>query len=280
MPEAPISRSFLPKAYDRFLKIFLMPALILIVIAFLLSGCAFLKPAGPKVLLSGEEIKNIMDHARAQEQMVSEFYLTGQISMKGWILDRSAEIFIAAKKEPLTLKMEISHSWGKPLFYLLIRDERLSIIDFMEKKQYEGKFTSENLSGFLPEMDCSPDMIWSFLRGYPKYSDVYRINEDKVGVISIEGHDGEIIGTITVSPEKEIEETVIFSPGSSVMVFNDFIMAEDISYAANTLLEDKKENRDMTLKRKKVVFNKDIPDEIFTLEPMPAFEAVNLDEIY
>jgi hypothetical protein len=259
---------------------FLLLTYVLLVITIFLSGCAILKQSGPKKYLTKEDMQNIMEETRVQGEMVSQFYFTGTISMKGWIMDRSAGILIAGKKEPLTIKIEITHSWGKPFFHLLIRDERLSIIDFMEKKQYEGRFTPENLSGFLPEMDCTPDMIWSFLRGYPKYSDVYRINEDKAGVITIEGNDEKIVGTITVSPEKEIKEAAVITQGFPDISFSDFIMAGDISYAAETLLEDRSEDRDMTLKRKKVVFNKDIPDEIFTLKPMAAFEAVNIDEMH
>lgn len=280
MQEKPLYTSFNSLAYKLFYLKYLIPSLILIVISLLFTGCAFIKPAGPQKFLSNEEMQNIIEESKAQEEMVSELYLTGTLSIKGWILDRSAEIFIAGKKSPLTLKMEISHSWGKPLFYLLIRDERLSIIDFMEKKQYEGKFTPENLSRFLPEMAYSTDMIWSFLRGYPKYTDIYRIEEERSGMLALKGRGGKSIGTIALSPENGIKKASTFYPGSPGISFNDFNMAGDISYAVNTLLEETKENRDMELTRKKVVFNKDIPDEIFTLQPMAAFEQVSLDNIH
>jgi hypothetical protein len=252
----------------------------LLAFAFFLAGCVTLAPYRQQKLLSEEEVQNLIAETKAQEEIVSQFYFTGQLTIDGWIIDRSADILIAGKKEPLWIKMEVTHSWGKPLFYLLIRDERLSIIDFMEKKQYDGGFTSANLSRFLPEMDCSTGMIWSFLRGYPIYRGLSGIYEDREGVLTIKGANKKTIGVISLSPEKEIEKAALFSPGSPSMIFNNFNIAGDISYAATTLLEDKKEKRDMTLKRKKVVFNKEIPDEIFTLTPMPAFELVPLDNIY
>ncbi|NLD35847.1 MAG: hypothetical protein GX654_03175 [Desulfatiglans sp.] len=254
--------------------------IILLAFAFFFAGCSSLAPYRQQKILSGEEIQNIRAEAKAQAQMVSEFYFTGQVSIDGWILDRSADILIAGNREPLKLKMEITHSWGKPLFYLLIRDNRLTIIDFMEKRQYDGEFTAANLSRFLPEMDFSPDMIWSFLRGYPIYSGEPDIHEDRGGVLTLKGADKKTIGTITLTTSKEIKEAALFSPGSPGMIFKGFIMAGEISYAANTLLKDKKENRGMTLKRKKVAFNKDIPDEIFTLAIMPSFKQVSLDDVY
>jgi hypothetical protein len=264
-------------------ELFPQKSLILIItllaIAFIISGCVSLAPYRQQKLLSEEEMQNIIAEAKAQEELVSGFYFTGQLTINGWIMDRSADILIAGKKAPLMLKMEITHSWGKPLFYLLIRDERLSIIDFMEKRQYDGAFTSANLSRFLPEMDFSTDMIWSFLRGYPIYPVASDIYEERGGVLRLEGADNKTIGLITLSPEKEIEEVTIFSPGSPDMIFKDFHVAGDISYAGNTLLKHRSEDRDMTLERKKVVFNKDIPDEIFTLKPMPSFEQISLDEV-
>jgi hypothetical protein len=49
-------------------------------------------------ILSCEEIQNIRAEAKAQAQMVSEFYFTGQVSIDGWILDRSADILIAGNR--------------------------------------------------------------------------------------------------------------------------------------------------------------------------------------
>jgi hypothetical protein len=279
MPGKPLDRYFNVLSYYPFPSKLLLLTYALSVITILLSGCAILTPSGPEKYLTKEDMQNTIEETRVQGQMVSQFYFTGQLSMKGWIMDRSADILIAGKNEPLTIKMEITHSWGKPLFYLLIKDERLSIIDFMEKKQYEGEFTSENLSRFLPEMDCSTDMIWSFLRGYPRYSGVSGIREERAGVITLEGPDRKTIGTIILSTEKEIKEAKVISQGFPGMSFMDFTMTEDISYAESTLLEDKREERDMTLTRKKVRFNKEIPDEIFTLVPPASFEKISLDEI-
>ena len=62
------------------------------------------------------------------------FYSTGTLTINGWILDTSVDIFIAANRDPLMFKMEISHSWGTPLLYILIKEDRLVIRDFREKK--------------------------------------------------------------------------------------------------------------------------------------------------
>jgi hypothetical protein len=239
MQERPIATTHFSPAELFPPKPLILEIMLLALVSFL-SGCASLAPYRQHKILSVEEMQDIIAEARAQEEKVSEFYFTGQLSIDGWIMDRSADILIAGKKEPLMLKMEITHSWGKPLFYLLIRDERLSIIDFMEKRQYNGEFTSVNLSRFLPEMDFSTDMIWSFLRGHPIYPGVSDIYEERGGALTLKGADKKTIAIITLSSEKEIKEAVLFSPGSPDMVFSDFIMAGDISYAINTLLEIKR----------------------------------------
>ena len=48
--------------------------------------------------------------------------------------------------------------------------------------------------------------------------------------------------------------------------------------AEKTVVEDIKGKKDLTLKRNRVIFNKDIPDTIFTLKNQPFFEVIDLDD--
>ncbi len=250
-------------------------------LAFLLfQGCACLtcrpKPHG---YFSSSDIENIMENLKEQGDIITEFYSTGTLTINGWILDQSVDIFIAGKRDPFAIKIEISHSWGKPLLYFLIKEERLEIIDFSEKKEYQGKFSPDNLSRFLPNMDCSPDMIWSYLRGFPYLPSSLRAYEGDAGIVNFENEEGIIIGTIAFSSDKEVKEARSSTPSFPEMKFTDFKKLQNIYYAEKTEVKEAKEDKDMTLKRNRIVFNKAIPEEIFTLKAQPSFEAVNLDEM-
>jgi hypothetical protein len=251
----------------------------IILLLLLFQGCSFFRPgqmSGP--LLTKDDVENIIKDIKEQEDIASEFYFTGKLSINGWILDTSADVFIAGEKAPLMLKMEISHSWGKPLLHFLIKDETLEVRDFIEKKQYTGKLTSGNLSRFLPNMDCSPDMIWAFLRGYPEFFSYDRVYEGAPGVLNFEDRYKNTLGTITFSPGEGIKEASSSPPRFLNMKFTDFRKTGDINYAEKTVVEDIRGKKDLTLKRNRVIFNKDIPDKIFTLKNQPFFEVVGLDD--
>ena len=259
-------------------KALILSQLILLIILF--PGCAsFTSRPKPHVLFSETDIENIVQNVKKQESAVSSFYFTGTISINGWVWDTSADILIAGIRNPFMLKIEITHSWGRPLFYFLVKDDKLEVRDFGDKKQYTGKFTAANLSRFLPNLDCSPDMIWAFLRGYPDLPPHTRIYEGNPGTVNIEGRDRVILGTITFSPDEDIKEAASFPPRFLDMKFSAFKKTGDIYYAESTVVEDIKGSKDMTIKRKQIFFNRDIPDELFTLKNRPYFEVVNLDRM-
>jgi len=259
-------------------KNLILVQIILFIIIF--QGCTFFSSRQkPQVFLTKDDVENIIQNVKKQEDSVSEFYSTGKITINGLILDTSAKIFIFGKRDPLMFKMEILHSWGKPLIYFLIKENKLEIRHFIEKKHYTGSLTSDNLSKFLPNMDCSPDMLWSFLRGYPSFESYFRVYEGAPGVVNLEDQNKNTLGTITFSPGEGIKEAVSSPPLFLDMKFTEFQKIGDIDYAGKTVVEDIKGRKDLTLKRNKVVFNKHIPDAIFTLKNQPYFEIVNLDDL-
>ncbi|MBN2418879.1 MAG: hypothetical protein JXL81_05805 [Deltaproteobacteria bacterium] len=254
-------------------------ALTALLILFL-QGCAFFSPRHkPQLLFTDHDIENIIQDVKLQEGMVAGFYSTGTLTINGWILDSSVDIFFAGKKDPLMLKLEISHSWGKPLIYFLIKEDTLAVRDFTEKRQYTGRFSPEGLSRFLPNMDCSSDMIWAFLRGYPQFASHVHSYEGSPGVLILEDRNRDIIGKVTFSSDEGVIEAVSSPPRFLTMEFTDFRKTGEIDYAEKTVLKDIKGKRDLTLKRNKVIFNRDIPDAIFTLENQPAFEIIDLDKM-
>ncbi|MFC1839686.1 hypothetical protein ACFL1N_08910 [Thermodesulfobacteriota bacterium] len=225
------------------------------------------------------DIIKILASMKEQGNNVSGFYYQGTISIDGWFRDSTAEIFVAGTKEPFTFKIEISHSWGKPILYFLVKEDDLKIIDFNDRAEYVGEFTPGNLSKFIPNMEYSPNLLWALLRGYPPLWPYTRIYEKRPGAISLEGRDEKILGTIHYSPGESIIESISFHPDSLNIKFNDFQKAGDVYYAGETVLKDIKGGRDLTLIRKKIFFNRDIPDGIFTLKKPSSFKTINIEEM-
>ena len=281
MPSNSINRKFVSqRGLSFFLNVKTLLLFLIVPVIILFHGCALFKtPSRQQALFSGADIENILKNVKEQETIATKFYFTGTLSIKGWIWDTTADILVAGIKNPFMFKIEVTHSWGKPLFYFLIDEDKLIIRDFIEKKQYTGRFTRENLSRFLPNMDCSPDMIWSLLRGYPYILSYVRIYEGNPGALNFEGRNGNLLGTITFSLGEGIKKAVSMPPRFPYIEYADFRKDGDIYYAENTVVEDVKGKKDMTIKRNKVVFNRHIPAELFTLKNDPPFEIIDLDRM-
>ena len=253
-------------------------SLILIIPVLFSFGCAGRTPVskgGPLPYDPAGLITRMLD----QEKRVHSFYASGTILVKGWAWKSEAELLIAGTREPLKIKLEITHPWGKPILHILIDKNRLEILSFDEKRVYVGELTAESLSRLsLPGEFCNLNLIWSVLRGYPhiavydriSYSDMYRIN-----LFDQEDMDIEIID---LYPENLLPKRVLFPGDSLDIFFSGYKNSDGIDYAEEVTVNNFEGRKDLTIKTRKMVFNKPIPDEIFILEKPGTFETVYMDE--
>jgi hypothetical protein len=255
------------------------PLLYILIIPVLVSfGCAGYRPVskgGPLPYDPAGLITRMLD----QEKRVHSFYASGTILVKGWAWKSEAELLIAGTREPLKIKLEITHPWGKPILHILIDKNRLEILSFDEKRVYVGNLTAESLSRLsLPGEFCDLNLIWSVLRGYPhvavhdriSYSDMYRIN-----LIDQEDMNIEIID---LYPENLLPKRALFPGDSLDIFFSGYKKIDGIDYAEEVTVNNFEGRKDLTIKTRKMVFNKPIPDEIFILEKSETFETVYMDE--
>lgn len=249
---------------------------------FFFSGCTyFLRTQEPVISISQTDKENIISLIEAQGNIVSKFYCTGEIIVDGWILDSTANIFIAGAKDPFMFKIEVTHPWGKPVIHFLAKEGKLEVVDFRERKKFIGEFNSGNFSKFFPDMDIPPTIIWSFLRGYPIPLSHATIEEDRSGTIILKDRSEKIIENIKFSAENGNVESISLSTRSLSMKFNDFRTKGNIYYAEKTVFKgaNVNSNRDMTIIRKNIVFNMNIPDEIFTVKKPQSFEVLYLEKM-
>jgi hypothetical protein len=189
------------------------------------------------------------------------------------------DILMAGVRDPFKIKLEITHPWGTPILHLLIDEERIEALSFGEKRIFLGNFTPETIARFLPGTICDQNLIWSVLRGFP-FVDAYHMAEsmDK-NVIRLLNQTGGEIETIRLSSESRLPEIVFFKEKSLELVFSGFKEKGGIYYAEEVTVNNIDGAKDLVLKRKNMVVNNSIPDEIFTLEKPVTFEIVYLDNI-
>lgn len=249
----------------------------LVACAFLLaSGCAgverrlFERPFDPDavaVLKAGLE---------EQRDRVRSFFSAGRLQVKGWQgRDVEAAVFSAWTASPRRIKIELTHSWGQPMLHLLVDGEVFRLLSFGERKLYTGPFTGRSLSKVLPgEMD--PDLIEDLLRSYPVVEPGLRALSKEPHQISFYGAEGEERRTIKFDRHTLRPAEVVVPYRSIRLVFGDFQSVEGLHFAREAALVHVLGGRRLVRQVDTMVFNRTIPDPVFTLQAPPGFETVYL----
>jgi len=240
------------------------------------SGCAgierrlFERPFEPEAV---EALKaDLMD----QRERVQSFFSVGRLQVKGWQgQDLDAAIFSAWTLSPMRIKIEVTHPWGQPILHLLVDGEDLRFLSFSERRLYAGPFTTRSLSRFLPgEVDQS--LIQDLLRAYPGFDPEHRAYSNEPNKISFYGPEREELRVIKFDRESRRPTEVILPHQDIRLVFSDFDAADGLWFARETALFHVLWGRRLVHKIETMVFNRTIPDQVFSLQAPPGFETVFL----
>jgi len=225
------------------------------------------------------DAEKIVSEIKEQNDIVRSFYALGVVSIKGSILDADADILIAGNRDPFSIKMEITHSWGKPILYILIKEGRLNVLSFQENMAYTCTFTPEALSIFLSGFKLDQKMIWAILSGRPPVMPYESVRVSGPDRISLTDDKGIEIEAIYLPFKGSLPKKVAF-PEQSLDIFYSELKEEiGIPYAGKIKISGKKIERDLALEIKTISFNASIPEQIFTLEIPSSYKTVHLDDI-
>lgn len=258
----------------------MMPLRFCLIAAFfiiLFPNCSTIFKPPIQKPLSDHEAAAIISRIQEQEKRVFSFYTYGRVLFEKWNWESESNMLIVATKDPFKIKIEITHPWGQPILHILIDQARLGVLSFSENKLFLGPFTPESLSKFFPGHFDS-DLIWTALRGYPNLLRHNRIASLKTNQISLFNNQEKVVEIIDFYPEKLLPRLVSFPEQHIKLTFSDFQEDNGIYYAGEVKVAHSKEKGNLTLKNRKMVFNKTIPKQIFILEKPPAFETFYLDK--
>ncbi len=254
-----------------------LPFLILAIFISLYTGCAALYHPVPPEPRRPDEAAELISRMLDQEDRISSFYSLGTVFLKGWVFKSEADILVAATKKPFKMKIEITHPWGMPLLHILVDNQRIEALSFEEKKIYTGNLTAETLSDFLPGNFWDPVLIWSVLRGYTPIASYDVIGFSGTNRISLMDKKGVEIEIIELYPGDSMPRRASFPGNSWYISFSEFKENDGIHYASEVSVNNIKGGTDLVLNRKKMVFNKPIPDQIFVLEKPVTFDTTCMD---
>jgi outer membrane lipoprotein-sorting protein len=240
-----------------------------------LAGCAAIAPSFVQKPFSDAQVETILSGIQKQHEKVSSFYRMGRVLAKKGLWEQEAHVLIAGTKAPFRIKVELTHPWGQPIAHILVLGNRLEVLSYGEKTIYVSSLPTKVLSRFFPG-PMNDDLLWAACRGYPVLPRQGRFASLKARQIGVFDEKGHLIETLHFSEGLQPEKMSFQEAGVSVL-FSDFREEEGIRYAQRVKMRHEEDGKNVTLDSAKVVFNKDIPNQIFVLEKPPGFKTVYLD---
>jgi hypothetical protein len=239
----------------------------------LLSSCAELGRALFERPLNERALSVVVADLKKQNEGVQSFFSSGRLWVKGWNgNDGEANIFAATTSAPYRNKIEVTHAWGQPLLYLLEKGKEFRLLSYPERKLYFGELSARSLSRFLPgNMDQS--VLRDILRAYPVLEPSYRVLSERGNQVSFWNPQGEEVRIVELDRESLLPREIVLPHQNVKLVLENFQESEGFRYARKVTVTHFLGGKLMVYTVDKMVFNREIPDQVFTLQTPPGFEV-------
>ncbi len=243
----------------------------LLLILALTSGCASLRPPLPQ--LSPSDLQAVLNRLEAQRHHVTSFYSVGTVTLKKWIAEsEEAAILVVGDREPLRIKVEITHPWGAPMLHVLVDRGRFEAFSFSDKTLYTGPATPEVLSRFLP---TPPDLdhLWALLRGYPGLPEVESARSQAGPRLICRG-----VWSLKLHAETLEPQRLAFPRRDLEVAFDDIQATDGILYAGVVRYLPRDRGGQVVIRNKRMVFNQETPEKIYTVKTPGSYRVMEWKE--
>jgi hypothetical protein len=241
----------------------------------LFQSCAPVSVRPPIPPFDQQQIAHVISSLREQETQVLTFFSSGRLRLETNDSDSEANVLIVGTRDPLRMKVEITHPWGRPLLHALIREGTVNILSFPEKRYYFGHLGGTDGPAFFP-VSLEPDQLWGLVRGYSVVEDHDRAVSLKGNQIILLSKSAEQVQVIDLYPQSILPRLILFPTKDMRVLFEDFENDNGIFYAKRVRFNRPGTNTTLTLNTKQMTFNKAIPESIFELDIPPDFEVLSL----
>jgi hypothetical protein len=239
-----------------------------------LFGCAPLVPYPPIPPFSQEEIAQLIAGLRAQGDQVTSFQGFGKLRFKHGEGESESNL-LAVGSRPLRVRLEISHPWGRPLFFVVVDEKHTQAVSFVEKKVFRGDLSRLPVRPFSVLM-LDLDFIWKVLSGSVPilaHSRAASLKQHEIVLLDTEEEAREII---TFSPGSRLPRSVHFPDKGITVVFSDYERSDWGLKPTRIVITSQVHNQSAEIRYKRLLMNETVPEEIFRLAPPPGFDIVDL----
>lgn len=238
-------------------------------------GCARLLPVPTTPPFSQGEATSLIAHLSEEGRGITSFQGVGKITFKNGE-EESASNLLAVGGRPLKVRLEMTHSWGKPLFHIVVDPENVSVLSLVEKKFYRGRSGfSWAESFFLLGLD--PDSVWKILSGRVPILTHRNAVSLHSNEITLYDGGGEVVEVISFLPEPRVPRSVSFPKKGITVTLSEFKRGDQGLSPLKIRAARKDDGQLLEIHYKSLTLNRPIPEEVFHLNPPPSFEVIELD---
>lgn len=236
----------------------------------LLLGCAPLVPYVPERPFSQEQSTRLISNLRAQGVERSSFVGVGKLGYKDGEEESDSNLLVVGSR-PFRLRLEVTHTWGKPLVHLVADKRGISVLSLIERRFYRG--LPEDLpKGKFFLFDLDLDSAWMILSGTVPILPHQKAVSVKPNEITLY-NDDEAVETISFSSNSLLPSYIYLPQQGFTVAFADFKELSLGTYPSKITIAKGDENQ-IEIRYKSLQLNKEIPEEVFNLNPPPDFEVV------
>lgn len=249
--------------------------LLWVAMLLLSNGCAQFMASPPSPPLDRQQISDIISSLKGQESAFHTLVSSGTLKVEIQGAQSEADVLIVARRDPSSIRIEITHAWGRPLLHILVDGPRLDILSFTEKRHYRGRLGSPFLLKQIP-FPLDSDLLWSLARAYPMLPSYHQAQSMKGDQIILTDKQRSDIQIIDLYPGSNLPQKVWLCRHGASMSFSDFQESSNLIYGGEIGLRDAENTTRLTLEIRKMVFNRSVPESLFQHTAPQDFEEVNL----
>jgi hypothetical protein len=250
-------------------------AYLILFVCTALFGCAQLVPYPQAPPFSQQETAQLIAGLRTQEDKVASFQGIGKLRFKDGEEVSEANL-LAVGSRPLKVRLEISHPWGSPLFFLVVNEKHTQAVSFVEKKVFRGDLSHLPVRQFSVLM-LDLDSTWMVLSGCVPVLPHGRAASLKPYEIRLFDTEEEVREIITFSPGSRLPRSVSFPDKGIAVVWSDYERSDWGLKPSRIVIMSEVHNQSAEIRYKRLLINRSVPEEIFRLAPPPGFEIVELN---
>lgn len=250
------------------------PSYLAILVIVSLMGCAPLRTLPPAKPISQDQAHHLISRMRAQADGVFSFLGVGKLLFREGEEETDMNL-LAVGQRPSRVRLEVTHSWGKPLLYLVADKQNTSVLSFVEHTFYSGPSSQLNKRQFfLFELDL--EAAWVILAGRIPILPHRKVESLRPNEITLFDGQGEAVERLTFRSGLSLPRSINFPRQGFTVVLSQFKEGTQGPYPAKVTIAQGDE-RQLEIRYTSLQFNRPIPEEIFRLNPPPDVEIIQQD---